>query len=224
MPLSKLIHVLRLIRGWWRFLRDTSIGPQKATIDRLVRAGRVTVGPHTYAYALPRIKTFTHDDTRLTIGDYCSLSSESVILLGGKHAVDAATTYPHRLLWKMEGAGEDGFPTRTGDSFIGSDVWLCDGSIVLSGIRIGHGAIIGAGSVVTKDVPDFAIVGGNPAKLIRYRFPEEQRRAMLEIAWWDWPEDEVREAVPHLASTDIDAFITWARQRKAGRTQADLRQ
>ncbi|WP_310962189.1 CatB-related O-acetyltransferase [Nocardioides terrisoli] len=203
------------------------VSPHRAELNRLIRAGRVEIGEHSRSYAVPTVVTFMHDDTRLTIGDYCSLSADAKIYLGGRHSLTSVTTYPHRILFRMPGAGEDGFPTPTGDTFIGSDVWLCPGAQVLSGVRIGHGAIIGAGSVVTKDVPDFGIVGGNPAKLIRHRFNEEQREALLEIAWWDWPEDEVRRAVPLLAGEDIDEFIAYARERfphgDAGADQSERR-
>lgn len=210
-----LRSILRFI--YYSIIRahDAIVTEHVATLRRLEKAGRVTIGEHTRMYSLPRIKHFIMDDTKLTIGDYCSLSTDSIVLLGGMHAVDAVTTWPHRILWKLDGAGEDGFPTPTGDTFIGSDVWLCDGCIVLSGVRIGHGAIIAAGSVVTKDVPDFAIVGGNPAKLIRYRFPEDQRKELLDIAWWDWPEEHVRDAVPLLAGKDASEFIAYAREKQA---------
>lgn len=206
-------QLLRRVYHLLLHFRDQLIGEQRATVNRLRKQGRLTIAPHTDSYSLPSITHFIHDETKLTIGDYCSLSPEAMIYLGGRHKLDAVTTYPHRILWNMDGAGKDGFPTPTGDTFIGSDVWLCPGSQVMSGIRIGHGAIIGAGSVVTKDVPDFAVVGGNPARLIRYRFSEAQREALLHIRWWDWPEDEVRLAVPYLADSDIDAFIAYARKR-----------
>jgi len=210
---TRILNILRWFKWTLLRLHDATIGPRKAELDRLIKAGRVKIGPHTYAYGNPRIKTFDYDNTCIEIGDYGSLSADSIIMLGGKHAVEALTTYPHRILWNMEGAGQDGFPVPTGDSFIGADVWLCDGAIVLSGLRIGHGAIIAAGAIVTKDVPDYAIVGGNPARLIAYRFPEEQRKALVEIAWWDWPEEEVRKAVPLLAGKDADAFIAYAREQ-----------
>lgn len=204
--------LIRLI--WHNLLRlhVAVVGP-KVTVDKLMKAGRVTVGPHTYVYGLPTIRHFILDETKLKIGDYCSISNDAIVYLGGRHKIESVTTYPHRILWNMEGAGKDGFPTPSKDSEIGSDVWLCPGSHVLSGVRIGHGAIVGAGSVVTKDVPDYAIVGGNPARVISYRHTEEQRAALLEIAWWDWPEDEVKLAVPLLADDDIDAFIAYARER-----------
>jgi chloramphenicol O-acetyltransferase type B len=216
---------LRFLRFLWRNwlrLHDAVVGANAANARRLIRQGRLTVGPHTLSYSVPRVKAFSHDDCKLVLGDYGSLSGDSIVLLGGKHATDAITTYPHRILWGMEGAGEDDFPMPTGDGFIGADVWLCDGCIVLPGLRIGHGAIIAAGSVVTKDVPDYAIVAGNPAKLVRYRFNESQIEALLEIAWWDWPEEEVRAAVPLLAGKDVDEFIAYARAKKAA--QPALRQ
>ncbi|KRF20956.1 hypothetical protein ASG90_00615 [Nocardioides sp. Soil797] len=208
-----LMNALRFVKYAPGRARDAAIGKNIANLNRLVKAGRVTVGDHTYG-GPPMIKTFTHDNTKLEIGKYSSISGDALVLLGGKHATDALTTYPHRILWRMEGAGEDGFPMHSEDSFIGSDVWLCDNVIVLTGIRIGHGAIIGAGAVVTKDVPDYAIVGGNPAKIISYRFPEEQRKALLDIAWWDWPDEDVRDAVPLIAGKDVEAFIAYAKARE----------
>lgn len=210
---EKLVYVLRYIKFTWMRVHDTLVQPHRAVVKRLIKAGRLTIAPHTLGYSLPTIVHFMHDDTHLTIGDYCSLSTDATIYLGGRHATDYVTTYPHRILWRMEGAGADGFPTPTGDTWIGADVWLCPGARVLSGLRIGHGAIIGAGAIVTKDVPDYAIVAGNPARVLGYRHSEEQRSALLEIAWWDWPEEEVRSAVPLLASPDIDGFISYARTR-----------
>jgi acetyltransferase-like isoleucine patch superfamily enzyme len=186
-------------------------GEDLATQRRLVREGRVTFG--TATYGVSKIHTFTHDTTCLRVGNYSSVGC--TILLGGEHAHDMVTTYPHRIMWGMEGAGEDGFPTKTGDTLIGSDAWVTYGATLLSGVHVGDGVIVANGAVVTKDVPPFAVVGGCPAKVLRYRFSDEQIAALLDIRWWDWPEEEVRAAVPYLASRDIDEFIHYARTRQA---------
>jgi acetyltransferase-like isoleucine patch superfamily enzyme len=190
-------------------------GENRGRLRLARRAGRVTIGSQTMRYSIPMIRCNSHDSAHLTIGNYCSLAEDSYIIVGGGHPTSTVTTYPHRILWGMEGAGEDGFPVPKGDSFIGSDVYLNHGVVVHGGVRIGHGAVIGSGAVVTKDVPDYAIVAGVPARVIRYRFAPEQIEALLDICWWDWPEDEVRAAVPWLASEDIDGFITYARERQA---------
>jgi acetyltransferase-like isoleucine patch superfamily enzyme len=170
-------------------------------------------GPHTYG--IPIIKYYRYDETKLFVGSYTSISETAIVMLGGDHGADRVTTYPHRIMWNMEGAGHDGCPVPTGDTHIGSDVWLGAYAFVRSGIRIGDGAVIGSGAIVTKDVPPFAIVGGNPARIIRYRHTPEQIRALLDINWWDWPDADVRDGVPLLSGTDVDAFIAWARASKA---------
>jgi acetyltransferase-like isoleucine patch superfamily enzyme len=91
-----------------------------------------------------------------------------------------------------------------GDVEIGSDVWICHGAFISSGVKIGHGAVVAAMAVVTKDVAPFSIVGGNPAKHIRYRFDEETRERLLQLAWWDWPHEKVLKAWPFLKNFDLD--------------------
>jgi acetyltransferase-like isoleucine patch superfamily enzyme len=186
-------------------------GQDAATLRRLQKSGRVTYGPHTYG--IPTIMTYHYGVEKLHIGAYSSIGG--TYILGGQHGVDRVTTYPHRINWGMEGAGTDGFPNSGPDTYVGADAWTAENSLMMSGVTIGDGAIIAAGAVVTKDVPPYAIVGGNPAKLIRYRFDDEQIAALLEIKWWDWPDDEVREAVPLLSGPDVDAFIAYAREKAA---------
>jgi acetyltransferase-like isoleucine patch superfamily enzyme len=207
--LRRLKHAL-LLRA-----HDAVIGHNINNLEmqRLIRAGRVTVGPHTFG--TPIIKHFPYDESKLFVGSYSSLSETAIVMLGGDHGADRVTTYPHRINWKMEGAGHDGCPVPTGDTYIGSDVWLTQRTFVRGGIRIGDGAVIASGAVVTTDVPPFAIVGGNPARVIRYRHTAEQIEALLQIKWWDWPDADVRDAVPLLSGTDVDAFIAWAQANKA---------
>ncbi len=91
---------------------------------------------------------------------------------------------------------------------------LCSPSTSLSGVTIGSGAIIAAGALVTRDVEPYAVMGGNPAKFLRWRFPEEQRQQLLQSAWWDWPETELHGLAQTLCSDDIEGFLTYARQRQ----------
>ncbi len=89
---------------------------------------------------------------------------------------------------------------------IGNDVWVGKNAVIMSGVKIGDGAVIGSGAVVTKDVPDYAIVGGVPAKVIKYRFSQEQIKALKEIAWWNWDDKTIAERFDDFL--DIDEFIT----------------
>ncbi|WP_304523491.1 CatB-related O-acetyltransferase [Aeromicrobium sp. Leaf350] len=205
-----------MVRNWLRrallLLRDFPFGRDEMTMRRLVRSGRVVLGQHSYG--IPTIHTFIHDESRLIVGAYSSLGGN--YLLGGQHNPYHLTTYPLRILWGMEGAGQDGVPMVLGDIVVGSDVWTGYGCWIRSGLTIGDGAIIATGAVVTKDVPPYAIVGGNPARVIKYRHSEEHIAELLDIRWWDWPDDEIRAAAPYIASEDIDAFIAYARDRQAG--------
>jgi hypothetical protein len=194
----------RLRNAWW--------GGDLSNLRRLERQGRVIRGVGTYG--VPTVWTFPYEDAKLIVGKYSAVAGTH--LLGGQHAVRHVASYPLRIHLGMEGAGKDGNPAKRGDIVIGSDVWVAFGSYVLSGVTIGDGAVVAAGSVISKDVPPYAIVGGNPAELIRYRHTEEQIAALLEIKWWDWPLEEIREAVPYLASPDIEAFIEFARGRARG--------
>jgi tetrahydrodipicolinate N-succinyltransferase len=92
--------------------------------------------------------------------------------------------------------------------------------VILPGVTLGDGAIVAAGAVVTTDVPPYAIVGGNPARVIKSRFDDDQIAALLQIRWWDWPDDRVRAAVSVLSSSDVDAFIAYARAEPPARETA----
>jgi acetyltransferase-like isoleucine patch superfamily enzyme len=209
-PALRLRHRVRSVRDVFLRLDEALHGKDKAILRRLMRQGRVTFGP--WSYGEPIIYTFPEDRTCLRVGNYSSVGS--TILLGGEHPTDRVTTFPHRIWMFMDGAGEDGFPAPTGDTVIGSDVWSCYGAFLKSGVHIGDGAIVAGGAVVIRDVPPYAVVGGNPAKVLKYRFREDQIAELLDVQWWNWPNDEVRAAVPLLAGDDVDAFIAYARERK----------
>jgi acetyltransferase-like isoleucine patch superfamily enzyme len=179
---------------------------------RLQAQGRIVMGQGTYG--VPRVETYAHDDTRLIFGAYTSIAKRATFILGGNHPADRVTTFPLRIMRGLPGAGSDGYPYSKGDIKVGSDVWIGYGAMVLSGVTIGDGAIVAANSVVTADVPPFAIVAGVPARVLRYRHTPTQRAALCEIAWWNWPEDQIDAAAERLTSGDVDAFIEWACTRR----------
>jgi acetyltransferase-like isoleucine patch superfamily enzyme len=202
---------LRFLYYGFRNLRWALInalhGEHRAELQHLKRKGRVTLGQETVFRA--RVWADVNGDECLRVGSYCQCAG--TFILGGNHGPNRVTTYPLRMWWGLEGARQDGVPVPTGDTILGSEVWTCEESVIVPGVKIGDGAVVAAGAVVSRDVPPFAVVGGNPAKVIRYRFTEAQREALLEIRWWDWPKERVLAAVPWLASEDVDAFIMYAR-------------
>ena len=145
-------------------------------------------------------------EAALTIGSFCSIGSGVVIMLDGNHRVDCVTTYPFDAL--LKGASYLSTPSiKKNRVEIGNDVWVGMNALILPGISIGDGAVIGAESVVTKDVEPYSIVAGNPAKLIRKRFDEETISALLQIKWWNWPMDRIKENMAFLLSNNIQEFI-----------------
>lgn len=164
-------------------------------------------------YGIPKVK-HPHPQTTLTIGSYCSFAKNVQIFLGGNHRSDWVTTYRFPMYFQIASHIKHSATTK-GNVTIGSDVWLGENSTILSGVNIGHGAIIANGALVTKSVAPYSIVGGNPAKHIRWRFDEQTRNELLESAWWDWPENEILEISDKLCSDDILAFLAYAKSRSA---------
>lgn len=161
------------------------------------------VGEHTYG--VPTVFDWG-EGSSLSIGKYCSISFNVKIFLGGEHRTDWISSFPFSDFFK-EAASISGHPHTKGDIKIGSDVWIAYGATILSGVSIGDGAVIGAESIVTKDIPPYAIVGGNPARILRYRFAPEEIKKMLDIRWWDWPSEKVLENVSLLMSSDLTEFL-----------------
>lgn len=162
-------------------------------------------------------------DTKITIGKFTCIAAGTEVIVGGNHRSDFVTQFPFnddelRNTWPDIPLSKVPYSSHCGDIEIGSDVWVGANSLILSGSKIGHGAIIGAGSVIRpiigngstfiKGVPPFAIVIGNPAKIVSYRFDEDTIEALLKIAWWDWTLDKIQSAMPYLHSEDISTFIS----------------
>ncbi len=145
------------------------------------------------------------------MGRYCSLTPTTHLLTGGNHHPEFVSTCNFLL---QLGTGYKDIGANKGPIVIGNDVWSGFNTTVMSGVSVGNGAVIAAGAVVTKDVPPYAIVGGVPARVIKYRFDEPTIAALLRIGWWDWPEDKVRAHIEQLESPAVADFV--ARHDPAG--------
>lgn len=151
------------------------------------------------------------EGSTLRIGAYCSFARGCQVFLGGEHRTDWVTTYPFSAL-NRRFAHIEGHPRTRGDVVIGNDVWLGREAMVMSGVTIGDGAVVGARAVVTRDVPPYGIVAGNPAALVRSRFPPEVVERLMAIAWWRWPPERVEAAMPLLLDADLKAFLQAAEE------------
>ena len=175
----------------------------------LQRYPNYSVGDGTYG--IPAVRDWNEGST-LKIGSYCSIGGNVSIFLGGHHRTDWVSQYPFPAYWSAVKHIKD-FGGTNGDVVIGSDVWLCENVVILSGVSIGHGAVVANSAVVTKDVQPYEIVGGNPAKHIRYRFDEKTRAQLLASQWWDWPVDEVLSISEMLCTDDIQSLLDYASER-----------
>jgi len=195
----------RNVRKHLKRLEKLERAPEKIRL----RYPKYQVGVGTYG--VPEVMEFG-DDTILKVGSYTSIAQGVKILLGGGHRTDWVSTFPFPLMIDEARAIPGCSPTK-GDVVIGSDCWICAEAMILSGVTIGHGAVIAAGAVVTHDVEPYAIVGGNPCRFIRWRFEEPVRQALLQSAWWEWPMEEIKAVSPLLCSDNIDAFLDYVHRR-----------
>ena len=145
------------------------------------------------------------------IGKFCSIASHTR-LNPGNHPLDRAALhhFTYRSLSYQLGPEDDAtfFDWRRSHQVtLGHDVWIGHGAVILPGVTIGTGAGVGAGAVVSKDVPPFAVVAGVPAKVIRYRFDERLREALMKIAWWDWSRERLSAALPDFRGLGIQEFV-----------------
>ncbi|MCY7333502.1 MAG: CatB-related O-acetyltransferase [Pseudanabaena sp. CAN_BIN31] len=169
---------------------------------------RWEIGSYTYGHPIgsPKVVYFG-ENAKLKIGKFCSFAGNVTITLGGYHPTNWVTTYPLNVFLFENPVHQEGHSVAKGDVVFGNDVWVATGTMILSGITIGNGAIIAASSVVTKDVPPYCIVAGNPAKIIRKRFSDDVIKKLEAIKWWDWPIEKIQAEVKNLQSDRIEDFL-----------------
>lgn len=138
---------------------------------------------------------------KLKIGKYCSIASGAVFLLGGNHThrADWISVYP------FKGTSLKSYKSK-GNTVIGNDVWIGMEAMVMPGVKIGNGAIVAARSVVTKDIPAYTVVGGNPAKVIKERYSDNEIKILQEVAWWDWGQELIEKSLDIIQSNNVEVL------------------
>ena len=176
---------------------------------------RMSVGAHSYASDLdppapdgwaarlaPYLFAFSQE--RLVIGRFCQIAhGVRFITASANHATRGISTYPFAV---FDPETMMGYQPDTRDTVIGNDVWLGHGAQIMPGARIGNGVIVGAGSVLRGTVPDYAVVAGNPARILRMRFSSSEVTALLRLGWWDWEPARIAAARHALEAGDVTAL------------------
>ena len=183
------------------------------TLDKQVTNPNLIVGRYSYYSGYYHGHSFDNcarfllpgeGADKLIIGSFCSIGSGAAFIMAGNqgHRHEWVSTFPFFFMSEVpafEGAANGYLPA--GDTAIGNDVWIGSEAIIMPGVKVGDGAIIGTRALVTKDVEPYAIVGGNPAKVIRKRFADREIALLLEMRWWDWSDERLKDAMP-IMSTD----------------------
>ncbi len=191
--------------------------PQVGYLKNYIKGDNIIVGDYTY-YDDPDgpenfesnvLYHFPFIGDKLIIGKFCAIAKDvTFIMNGANHKVSGFSTYPFQIFangWEkvMPKAGD--LPYK-GDTQIGNDVWIGYDATIMPGVTVGHGAIIASKSVVTKDVPAYSVVGGNPAEVIKHRFEQRTIEQLLDIAWWDWTAEKITTNLEAIVGANISAL------------------
>lgn len=195
--LYQLYLLIQFKKNWRRRNSHNFTTVKNIFSNELVSVGRMTYGVVDVSY-------FSHPNERLQIGNFVSIANDVLFILGGNHQINCLTTYPLYSMLLEKNPLYDA--TTKGAIVIEDEVWIGTNSIILSGVRVGKGAIIASGAIVTKDVPSYAIVGGNPARVLRYRFNELEIKEIAGIFINDIPHQYIVNNIEKFYSTlDINS-------------------
>ncbi|MFQ2058073.1 Vat family streptogramin A O-acetyltransferase [Aeromonas veronii] len=191
--------------------------PQVCFIKNTIKGPNIEVGDYTY-YDDPEdsagfernvLYHFPFVGDKLIIGKFCAIArGVKFIMNGANHQTSGFSTYPFFIFgngWENATPAPGSLPYK-GDTVIGNDVWIGYEALIMPRVKVGNGAIIAARSVVTGDVPAYAVVGGNPAKVIRYRFDDDTIARLNAIAWWDWPVEQISRNLALISGGEIAAL------------------
>ena len=198
--------------------------PQVCYIRNTIDNPQIEIGDYTY-YDDPEgaeefeknvLYLFPFIGDRLVIGKFCAIArGVRFIMNGANHRMSGFSTYPFNIFgrgWERVTPALEDLPNK-GDTMVGNDVWLGYQALIMPGVTIGDGAIVAAGSVVTSDVEPYSIVGGNPARLLRHRFPAEVIAELLEIRWWEWDPARITRNLEAIVSADLEMLRAAKGQR-----------
>ncbi len=189
--------------------------PQLVFIRNVITRPNIIAGEYSYYDDPDGAERFEEHVThhyeflgdRLIIGKFCAIAcGVEFIMNGANHRMDSATTYPFNIMgggWETFAPKLKDLPFK-GDTVVGNDVWIGQHVTILPGAHIGDGAIIGANSVVAKDIPPYCIAAGNPCRIIRKRFDDELIQYLLTLKWWDWDADKIFQNMGALCSSDLE--------------------
>lgn len=188
--MKKIIYYIKLLFFIRRWKRNNA--HNKTYPGMLFNEKDLSVGNHSYGQL--NVRFFGDSHSRLIIKNYCSIADETIFLVDGGHNLSTISTYP----FKQDVIEIESESLTRGDIIVDDDVWIGYRSTILSGVHIGQGAVIAAGSVVVKDVPPYAIVGGVPAKVIKYRFDSKMIDELLKIDYNKLTKEEISKHIDEL--------------------------
>ncbi|TOJ89525.1 Vat family streptogramin A O-acetyltransferase [Vibrio parahaemolyticus] len=192
--------------------------PQVGYLKNYIKSSNIEVGDYTYYDDPDGAENFERNvlyhfpfiGDKLKIGKFCAIAKDvKFIMNGANHNMSGFSTYPFFIFgngWEIS-TPESGELPYKGDTVIGNDVWLGYDSTIMPGITIGDGAIVASKSVVTQDIPAYSIVGGNPAKILKYRFEQNVIDKLLEVAWWNWSAEKITKNLKAITHNELDLLL-----------------